>query len=69
MTHIHYAYKVSLERIYREQGGTLLKYLLATYKCYHSKIRYEGRSNKRYTHHNMLFKNYDSVYLETLGRS
>lgn len=50
MPHTHYAYKVSLEKIYREQGGTLLKDLLATYICFHSKIRSEARPNKRYTH-------------------
>lgn len=57
MPHTYYAYKVSLEKTYREQGGTLLKRVSATYHCFHSKTRSEVRSNER----NVLCKNYDSI--------
>lgn len=46
----------------RTRRHTLPKDFLATYKCFHSKIRIEARLNKRYTYRNMLFKNYDSIY-------
>lgn len=45
--------------------GHYLKDFFATYKCFYSKIRSEARSNKRHTYHNMLLKNYDSIYFRT----